>query len=48
MKKQQTPKKLALAKETLRKLYDLELEKVAGGHSQGQVTKCSICPGCTL
>jgi hypothetical protein len=48
MKKQKTPKKLALAKETLRSLYDHELQGVAGGHSHGQVTKCSICPGCTL
>jgi len=48
MKKQKTPKKLALAKETLRSLYDRELQEAAGGHSQGQVTKCSICPGCTL
>jgi hypothetical protein len=56
MKKQKTPKKLALAKETLRNLYDRELEKAAGGltaaviciHSQGQVTRCTICPGCTI
>ena len=49
MKKQKTPKKLALAKETLRNLYDLELKEAAGeGHSQGQVTKCTICPGCTI
>jgi hypothetical protein len=49
MKKQKAPKKLALSKETLRNLYNRELQEVAGGaHSAGQVTKCSVCPGCTL
>ena len=54
MKRQKTLKKLVLAKETLRNLYDSELEKAAGGLtpictlSQGQVTRCSFCPGCSL
>ena len=49
MKKQKAPKKLALSRETLRNLHDRELQEAAGGaHSAGQVTKCSICPGCTL
>lgn len=49
MKKQKAPQKLALSRETLRNLYDRELQGAAGGgHSAGQVTLCTICPGCTI
>jgi hypothetical protein len=48
MNKPKTPKKLTLAKETLRILADDLLKEVAGGHSAHLATKCSICPGCTL
>jgi hypothetical protein len=56
MKKQKAVKKLALSKETLRNLYDGDLQEAAGGftpavicaHSQGQNTRCTICPGCTI
>ena len=54
MKKPKTLKKLILSRETLRNLLDSELQGAAGGatgavlcHSQGQVTRCTICPGCT-
>ena len=56
MKKQKALRKLALSKETLRNLYDGDLQEAAGGftaavicvHSRGQVTLCTICPGCTI
>ncbi|HEX3554140.1 MAG TPA: class I lanthipeptide [Thermoanaerobaculia bacterium] len=55
MKKPKTPKKLTLSRETLRNLHDRELQRAAGGvtgvvacHSQGQNTRCTICPGCTI
>jgi hypothetical protein len=58
MQKKATPKKLALAKETLRSLSGSDLLEAAGGYnystgaichySNGQVTNCSVCPGCTL
>ncbi len=55
MKNQKLPKKLMLCRETLRNLHDSELRIAAGGatgvvacHSQGQNTRCTICPGCTI
>ncbi|HEY0513065.1 MAG TPA: class I lanthipeptide [Thermoanaerobaculia bacterium] len=57
MKKLKAPKKLSLSRETLRNLHDGDLLEAAGGynystgaicHSQGQVTRCTICPGCTI
>jgi hypothetical protein len=56
MKKQKALRKLALSKETLRNLNDGDLQEAVGGvtaavicaHSQGQNTKCTICPGCTI
>jgi hypothetical protein len=58
MQKKATPKKLTLAKETLRSLSGSDLLEAAGGYnystgavchySNGQVTNCTICPGCTI
>ncbi len=56
MKEHKAPKKLTLAKETLRNLHDRELQEAAGGltaaaacnHSALQVTACTACPGCTI
>ncbi len=56
MKKKTTTRRLILSTETLRNLNDPELGDAAGGatgalictHSQGQATRCTICPGCTI
>ncbi len=57
MKKKTMTRKLTLATETLRSLNGPDLQEAAGGynystgaicHSKGQVTNCSICPGCTI
>lgn len=48
MKKPNLTKKLTLSRETLRMLADNDLKVVAGGHSGNEVTKCTVCPGCTI
>jgi hypothetical protein len=57
MKKLELARKLTLSKETLWNLNDRHLGEAAGGynystgavcHSKGQVTNCSLCPGCTI
>lgn len=58
MKKRALAKKLTLSTETLRNLNGPDLQDAAGGynystgaicnHSKGQVTNCSLCPGCTI
>jgi hypothetical protein len=58
MKKLELAKKLTLSKETLRNLHGPDLQEAAGGYnystgavchySKGQVTNCSLCPGCTI
>jgi len=58
MKKPNLTRKLTLATETLRNLNGPDLREAAGGYnystgavchySNGQVTNCTVCPGCTL
>lgn len=58
MQKKPKPTKLILAMETLRNLNGSDLGEAAGGYnystgavchySNGQVTNCTVCPGCTL
>jgi len=58
MKKKTMTRKLTLATETLRNLNGSDLQEAAGGYnystgavchySNGQVTNCTICPGCTI
>ena len=58
MKKPSMTRKLTLATETLRNLNGPDLQGAAGGYnystgavchySNGQVTNCTVCPGCTL
>ena len=58
MQKKSRPTKLILAMETLRNLSSSDLGEAAGGYnystgavcnySNGQVTNCTVCPGCTL
>lgn len=58
MKKTTMTRKLTLATETLRNLNGPDLSEAAGGfgystgaichYSKGQVTNCSVCPGCTI
>ena len=57
MKKKTMTRKLTLATETLRSLNGPDLQEAPAGTitaparsatSKGQVTNCSICPGCTI